>query len=251
MSLQSPLHGVRVLVTSGGQGIGRATVEHLLAAGATVAVHYFSSAVRPEDFSAPERVHCFQADLRQRAAAAGMVTAAVEALGGLDALVNNAGSLIGRRRAAEVEPAFWQDSVDLNVSSMMWVTQAALPALTAEAGSSIVNLASLAGRKGGHAGSLVYSTMKGAVLTWTRALATELGPQGVRVNALAPGLILGTSFHAKHTTDASARETIAGIPLGRAGNPDDIARAVGFFVAERHGFITGATLDLNGGVYGC
>jgi len=240
---------MRVLITSGGQGIGRATVEHLLAGGATVAVHYFSSQVEPRDFSSPERVFCFQADLRKREDAHAMVQAAVQALGGLDALVNNAGSLIGRRQAAEVEPDFWQDSVDLNVSSMMWVTQAALPSLVEAGRSSIVNLASLAGRKGGHGGSLVYSTMKGAVLTWTRALATELGPQGVRVNAVAPGLILGTSFHATHTTPESAAETVAGIPLGRAGNPDDVARTICFFVAERGGFITGATLDLNGGVY--
>jgi 3-oxoacyl-[acyl-carrier protein] reductase len=86
-------------------------------------------------------------------------------------------------------------------------------------------------------------------LTFTRALATELGPSGVRVNAVAPGLILGTSFHATHTTPENAQATIAEIPLRRAGEPEDVARAVVFLAGEWNGFITGATLDINGGVW--
>ena len=88
-----------------------------------------------------------------------------------------------------------------------------------------------------NAGSLVYSTAKGAILTFTRALANELGPQGVRVNAIAPGMILGTSFHNTHTTAESARATVAGIPLGRGGNADDVARAAAFLASEYDGFI--------------
>jgi 3-oxoacyl-[acyl-carrier protein] reductase len=103
---------------------------------------------------------------------------------------------------------------------------------------------------GGHAGSLAYSAAKGAVLTWTRSLARELGPRGIRVNAVAPGLILGTAFHNTHTTLESAAATIAAIPLGRAGTPADVARAVAFLASEGDGFISGATLDINGGVFG-
>jgi 3-oxoacyl-[acyl-carrier protein] reductase len=87
------------------------------------------------------------------------------------------------------------------------------------------------------------------VLTWTRALSVELGPKGIRVNAVAPGLILGTRFHATHTTEASAQETIRHIPVRRAGTPADVARAVVYLASEYDGFITGATLDINGGVY--
>ncbi|MBP9913314.1 MAG: SDR family oxidoreductase [Opitutaceae bacterium] len=108
----------------------------------------------------------------------------------------------------------------------------------------------MAGRKGRHPGSLAYATTKGAVLTWTRALANELAPQGTRVNAVAPGLILGTSFHNTHTTKESADRTIEGIPLKIGGKADDVARAVVFLASAYDGFITGATLDINGGVYG-
>jgi 3-oxoacyl-[acyl-carrier protein] reductase len=132
---------------------------------------------------------------------------------------------------------------------MMLVTRAAEPYLSKNTNSSIVNLASLAGRKGGHPGSLAYATSKGAILTFTRALATEYGAKGIRVNAVAPGLILGTLFHDTHTTKESAANTIAGIPIERAGNPDDVARAVLYLASEFDGFITGATLDINGGVY--
>ncbi|MEI8206068.1 MAG: SDR family oxidoreductase, partial [Kiritimatiellales bacterium] len=179
----------------------------------------------------------------------GLVRRAVEFLGGLDILINNAGALIARRRLDDVDSAFWRQVMDVNISSMMNVTRCALSALRAAGGASVVNMASLAGRKGGHPGSLAYSTAKGAVLTFTRALAAELGPDGIRVNAVAPGLILETNFHNTHTTKESAAATIAQIPLGRAGTPADVARAVVFLAGQFDGFITGATLDINGGVY--
>src|SRR4029077_8833885 len=116
-------------------------------------------------------------------------------------------------------------------------------------GASIINLSSIAGRRGGHPGSLAYATAKGAVLTFTRALSHEIAPVGIRVNAITPGLILGTAFHNTHTTPESAKATIAGIPLGRGGNADDVARAAVFLAGEYDGFITGATIDINGGVY--
>jgi 3-oxoacyl-[acyl-carrier protein] reductase len=129
------------------------------------------------------------------------------------------------------------------------VTREAFPYFNRTERSSIVNLASLAGRTGGHQGSLAYSATKGAVLTLSRSLAKELGPLGIRVNAVAPGLIEGTSFHAKHTTRESAMKTIANIPLGRSGCPEDVARAIVFLASEYDGFINGATLDINGGIY--
>ena len=173
-----------------------------------------------------QRALVLQADLRQEAEATELVKQATEFLGGLDVLINNAGSLVARRKLEEVDIEFWDEVIRINLTTMMFVTRAAVPALVKAGASSIVNVASLAGRKGGHGGSLVYSSAKGAVITWTRALAAELGPQGVRVNCVAPGLILGTRFHDTHTTKESADETVRGIPLGRGGTSEDIARPV-------------------------
>jgi len=254
------LLGKRALVTAGAQGIGLAISRQLLAAGCDVFVHYRSSAAAAGELAAEAKRHqrraaSATADLTETEECERLVARAVEFLGGLDILVNNAGSLIGRRSLLDADDDFWAETMSLNLGSVRRVTRAAVPHLARAAatggGASIVNLSSLAGRKGGHAGSLAYSTAKGAVLTFTRSLAGELGPQGIRVNALAPGLILGTSFHSTHTTADSARATIATIPLGRAGSAEEVARAAVFLAGEFDGFITGATLDVNGGVYGC
>lgn len=256
----SKLLGKRALITAGAQGIGLAISQHLLRAGCDLFVHYRSSvdaaqALAREAASLGRRCGIAAADLTETENCERLVADAVQFLGGLDILINNAGSLIARRSFAQADDEFWAETMSLNLGSTRRVTRAALPPLAAAAksagGASIVNLSSLAGRKGGHTGSLAYATSKGALLTFTRALATELGPQGIRVNALAPGFILGTSFHNTHTSPDAANATVATIPLGRGGNADDIARAAVFFASEFDGFITGATLDINGGVYAC
>lgn len=252
--MNNKLVGKNILITAGAQGIGESITKHFIDNGANVAIHYFSSddtANKLVDYatSKGQKAIAICGDLTKEADANTLVEKTVEALGGLDILINNAGSLVARKLLHELDADFWHKVMDINMTSMQLVTRAAAPFLTKNENSSIVNLASLAGRKGGHAGSLVYATSKGAILTYTRALASELGPQGTRVNAVAPGLILGTSFHDTHTTKESADKTISGIPIQKAGNPDDVARAVLYLASEYDGFITGATLDINGGVY--
>src|SRR5262245_9054346 len=212
------LKSKRALVTGGGQGLGEAIVRQLLEAGADVAIHYYSSesgaqALKTYGEGLGRRAEIYRADLTKETEATALVLKAAEFLGGLDVLVNNAGDLLQRRKLNEIDMAFWERTVAINLTSMIWVTQAATPIFLKAGQGSIVNLSSLAGRRGGHLGSLAYSAAKGAVLTWTRALAVELGPLGIRVNAVTPGLILGTRFHAVHTTEASAKKTIEGIPL--------------------------------------
>ena len=248
------LKGKNVLITAGAQGIGESITRHFIDSGANVAIHYFSSTDTADQLakyatSNGQKEITISGDLTKEVHAIAMVEKTIEALGGLDILINNAGSLVARKLLSEMETEFWHKVMDINLTSMMFVTRAASPYLAKNKNSSIVNLASLAGRKGGHPGSLAYSTSKGAILTFTRALSAELGPQGTRVNAVAPGLILGTSFHDTHTTKESAAATTAGIPILRAGNADDVARAVLYLASEYDGFIAGATLDINGGVY--
>jgi 3-oxoacyl-[acyl-carrier protein] reductase len=252
------LLGKRVLVTAGAQGIGFAISQHLLRAGCEVFVHFYTSAagaqlLAREATELGRRYENAMADLTQTEECERLVSDAVRFLGGLDILINNAGSMVARKPFAEAPDDLWSETMQLNIGSMRKVSRAALPHLADSAkvrgGASIVNLSSLAGRRGGGTGSLAYATAKGAVLAFTRGLATELGPLGIRVNALAPGLILGTKFHATHTPVESQQAAVATIPLARPGNADDVARAAVFLASEFDGFITGATLDVNGGVY--
>ncbi|WP_312980830.1 SDR family NAD(P)-dependent oxidoreductase [Atlantibacter sp.] len=249
------LTGKRVFITAAGQGIGYATAKALIEAGCDIYLHYFSDDSGVKNLtllagSLGQKAAYGQADLTKGEEAAACTGAAAAFLGGIDILVNNAGGLVGRKWLGEIEQPFWQKVIDVNMTTTFNVTQSALPYLKqASEGASIINLASLAGRSGGHSGSLVYSTTKGAILTWTRSLAAELGQFGIRVNAIAPGLILGTKFHNTHTTQASAEETVRAIPLGRAGNAEDVARVIKFLASEYDGFISGATIDINGGIY--
>ncbi|WP_297092645.1 SDR family NAD(P)-dependent oxidoreductase [uncultured Draconibacterium sp.] len=248
------LIGKNAFITGTSQGIGAAISKLLIEEGCNVCMHYFSSNEEPmrlkkiaEDNG--QKAICLQADLTNEQEAKKCISEAVKAMGTFDVLINNSGSLVKRSFVGDIEMDYWQKLIDINLTTMMLVTREIIPHLNSEEGSSIVNVASLAGRVGGHPGSLVYSMCKGAVLTWSRALAKEVAPQGIRVNSVAPGFIQGTAFHATHTTEESAKKTIEGIPLQRSGNPDDVARAVAFLASEYDGFITGETLDINGGVY--
>ncbi|PTY00281.1 oxidoreductase [Spartobacteria bacterium LR76] len=252
--MNAKLVGKKAIVTSGGQGIGKAISAELIRSGCDLAIHYFSSRDGAEELVAiakarGQRATAIQGDLTKEDDIKRVAKESANFLGGVDILVNNTGDLVARHPLQEVTEEFWQRVSAVNVTSALYMTRELVPFLVEAGGASVVNLSSLAGRKGGHSGSLVYSMCKGAILTMTRSLASELGPFGIRVNAVAPGLILETSFHSTHTTPQSAAETIRGIPLGRAGGPGDVARAVAFLASEYDGFITGATIDINGGVY--
>lgn len=254
------LQGKKVLVTGGANGLGGAISFELAKRGADIAVHWFQhrttqnteqdlAELRQKVKPFGVKIVDVSGDLTDEATVKNVVRSAAEGLGGLDILINNVGDIVGRQTLEGMETSFYQKVIDVNLKTTLLVTREALPYLFKANGAAIVNLASLAGRKGGHGGSLIYGTAKGAIITFTRSLSTEIGPKGVRVNCVAPGFIMGTYFHKTHTTDESARKTISEIPLGRAGCPEDIADAVAFLASQYDGFITGATLDINGGVY--
>lgn len=248
------LKGKNAFVTGTSQGIGAAIAETLIKTGCNICMHYFSSDAEPKKLQKiaeenNQKAICVQGDLTKEADVVKCVKDAVDFLGSFDILINNSGSLVKRSYIPEITLDYWKTVIDINLTTMMLVTRELLPYLSQKEGASIVNISSLAGRMGGHPGSLVYSTCKGAVLTWTRSLSKELAVRNIRVNAVAPGFIEGTRFHETHTTKESALKTISSIPLGRSGNPYDVARAVVFLASEYDGFITGETIDINGGVY--
>ncbi len=248
------LKGKNAFITGTSQGIGAAISDTLIKAGCNICMHYFSSDQEPKKLQKiaeenKQKVICIQGDLTKEAEVVKCVNDAVNYFGSFDILINNSGSLVKRSYIPEITLDYWRTVIDINLTTMMLVTKELLPYLNKKDGASIINVSSLAGRMGGHPGSLVYSTCKGAVLTWTRSLSRELAVYNIRVNAVAPGFIEGTRFHATHTTKESALKTIASIPLGRSGNPYDVARAVAFLASEYDGFITGETIDINGGVF--
>ncbi|HPB07697.1 MAG TPA: SDR family NAD(P)-dependent oxidoreductase, partial [Rectinema sp.] len=215
------LKGKKALVTGGASGIGRAISLELANMGAALIIHYHRSKESAESLAAQinssgGKAEVVQADLTEEAGVQALTDFVIERWDNLDVLVNNAGDLVGRHKLEEVQMDFYRKVVAVNLDSNVLVTRAMIPLLKKSGSASIVNLASLAGRKGGHGGSIIYSMTKGAILTLTRALSTELAPYGIRVNAVAPGFILGSAFHALHTSEESKQATIRDIPLKRA-----------------------------------
>ncbi|MEM8655163.1 MAG: 3-oxoacyl-ACP reductase family protein [Pseudomonadota bacterium] len=242
------LAGHTAIVTGGGRDIGLAAARKLAAEGAQVAINYYSSSAGAE--AAVEqikrdggRAFALQGDLTRPEDVEALVTRTVDTFGGIDVLVNNAGGLIARKTIAEMELDHWAAVMDLNLTSVFMVTKACLAHMKTGA---IVNIASQAARDGGGPGAVAYATSKGALVTMTRGLAKELGPD-IRVNALCPGMI-DTDFHNVHTADAARRAYEAAVPVRRQGTVEDTANLILFLACDDAAFITGANVDINGGM---
>jgi len=145
-----------------------------------------------------------------------------------------------------MDEAFWDNVLALNLKSVFLVTKAVVPLMPE--GSTIVNLASLAARDGGGGGALAYSAAKGAVLTLTRGLSKELAPKKIRVNCVSPGMI-DTTFHDTFTSPEVRKTVASRTSLGREGTPDDVANAVLFLASDASAYITGESIEINGGIY--
>lgn len=241
------LKGKTAIVTGGGRDIGAACAIRLAKAGARVAINYNASAEGAERTveeikAAGGEAFAMQGDLTSPEGVEALVSAAVERFGGLDILVNNTGGLIARKTVSEMPLEHWQAVMDLNLTSTFLMIKASLAHMSSGA---IVNIASQAGRDGGGPGAIAYATSKGAVMTMTRGLAKELGPD-IRVNALCPGMI-DTDFHNIHTKDEVRRNVAAATPLKREGSSADVADLVCFLASDEAAFMTGTNVDINGG----
>ncbi len=242
------LNNQTAIVTGAGRDIGRACALRLAAEGANVAISYHSSS-EGADSAVSEiaknggNAIAVQADLHNQADVDGLVKKTVDTFGGVDILVNNTGGLIARKTIAEMSLEHWNEVMSLNTTSTFLMVKACLPHMKK---GSIVNLASQAGRDGGGPGAVAYASSKGAVMTMTRGLAKELGPD-IRVNAICPGMI-DTDFHNVFTKPEVRTHVANASPVKREGVPDDVANLVYFLASDQSGFVTGANFDINGGM---
>lgn len=239
------------IVTGGSRDLGRAVSCQLAREGAKVVVNYIDQIEKAQETlemiqSEGGQAILVHGDMTKAADANNLVQKAREAFGEeVHILINVAGGLVARKKLVEMEEDFWDFLLALNLKSVFLMCKATVPFMPA--GSAIVNFSSLAARDGGGPGASAYATAKGAVMTYTRSLAKELGPQGIRVNSLAPGVI-NTSFHDIHS-NPQARENIANAtPLRREGTPQEVADLVAYLVSNESSFLTGNNIDINGGL---
>ena len=252
MKGEKSMEGKVAIVAGGSRDIGRAVSLALAGAGARVAVNYYNNAAAGEETvesisQAGGTAIAVAGDMTERQSVENLVAETRRAYGdSIDVLVNVVGGLVARKALPDMDEEFLEHVLRLNVTSTFLTTQCVVPHMAE--GGSIVNLASQAGRDGGGPGAAAYSTAKGAVMSLTRAMAKELGPAGIRVNCVCPGMI-DTTFHDTFTKDAVRANVAAATPLRREGNPQEVAELVAYLASSGAGFITGASVDINGGTF--
>ncbi|MBN9022351.1 MAG: glucose 1-dehydrogenase [Rhizobiales bacterium] len=247
------IKGSKVLVTGASKGIGKAVARAFAKEGAHVAIHFSASAadakaLADEIGAAGGKAVLVRGDLGQRGEAEKVVEEAAAKLGGLDTLVNNAGSLIRRAPFAEIDDALIDEVFDLNVRAVIHACQAAIPHLEKSGGGSIINVGSIAGSNGGGPGSAIYAGAKSFVHNVTRHLAVDLGARNIRVNTVSPGVI-DTPFHA--ATPPERMEAMRKmVPLGRIGTAEECAGVFLFLASPAlSGYISGQNIHVNGGQF--
>jgi 3-oxoacyl-[acyl-carrier protein] reductase len=245
------LTGKVALVTGASSGIGAATARIFAELGARVAFTYHNNEkgaeqVRGDIEKSGAKALVIKADVRQSKEVRSMIDRTAKDLGPIDILVNNAGSLVERQRIAQITDERWNEIMNLNLTSVMECCRIVAPSMAERKSGSIVNIVSIAGRNGGGPGALAYATAKGALITFTKGLARELAPQGVRVNGVSPGVI-DTPFHEVFSTPEMIRSFVTSIPMGRTGTSEECATAIAFLASNAASYITGETIEVNGG----
>ena len=245
------LTGKVALVTGASSGIGAATAAVFADLGAHVAIGYHrnqkgAEEVRAKIASAGAKVVAIQADVRNSAEIARMVKSVVEQLGPIDILVNNAGSLVARTSLAKLTEEALDEVIDLNLKSAALCSQAVTASMIERGTGAIINVVSIAGRNGGGPGAGPYAAAKGGLISFTKSMARELAPHGVRVNAVSPGVI-DTPFHEVFSTPEMMQNFVKAIPLGRVGMAMECATAIAFLASGAASYVVGETIEVNGG----
>jgi 3-oxoacyl-[acyl-carrier protein] reductase len=241
-----------VLVTGASTGIGAAVARAFGAEGSRVVVHYHASEAAARDVvaaiaAAGGEAHALRANATHPGQLVALVRATVERYGRLDVLVNNVGDLVRRCPIADSSEDLFDEVVNLNVRSVVTACRAAIPQFRAQGHGNIINTTSIAARNGGGPGSVLYASSKAFVSTFTRGLAKELAAENIRVNGVAPGVIV-TPLQARHTSAAQMESFRAAVPMGRLGRAEECAGAYLYLASDAlSGYVTGQILEVNGG----
>ena len=241
--------GRTVVITAAASGIGLAAAARFSREGANLALCDLRGeelAARAGEFGLPpERLICRTVDMREKEQVEALVAAAVASFGRIDGLINNVGG--GRRgRVQDLADSDWRDVMALSLDSVFLASRAAMPHLVATRGA-IVNVASISGLAG-DGGNLAYNAAKGAVVNMTRGMAVDAGPDGVRVNAVCPGLTATPMTERMRASEAGMAQYRDRIPLARAGEPDEIASAIAFLASDDASYVSGVCLAVDGGL---
>jgi 3-oxoacyl-[acyl-carrier protein] reductase len=240
------------LVTGASSGIGAAAAIQLAASGAKVAVNYFHNENGAKETvaaiaAAGGAAIALRADVRNSAECHSLLDAAVRHFGPLDILINNAGSLVERQRLLDLTEERWDEVLDLNLKSAYICSRIAAASMIERKSGVIVNVSSIAGHNGGGPGAIHYAAAKAGLFGFTKAIAKELAPHGIRVNCVSPGVI-ATPFHEQFSTPEAMRSFVAAVPMGRAGTPHDVANVIVFLCSNEASYLCGETIEINGGM---
>jgi 3-oxoacyl-[acyl-carrier protein] reductase len=251
MASYPDLAGKVALVTGASSGIGAATARLLAAQGARVAIGFHKNRQGALDVlgsiaSAGGTAVAAVGDFRKTREIDSVVEQVVREFGPIDILVNNAGSLVKRMPIRNVSEEMWDDIIALNLKSAVFASKAVAPSMIERRTGAIVNVVSIAGHNGGGPGAGAYATAKAGLTAFTKSLAKELAPHGVRVNAVSPGVI-DTPFHEVFSTPEMIAGFVKTIPLGRVGTPKECANVIAFLASNAASYVVGETIEVNGG----
>ncbi|MFH5182979.1 SDR family NAD(P)-dependent oxidoreductase [Paenibacillus sp. TAB 01] len=253
--MNTQLTGKIALVTGSNAGIGRGIALLLAANGAKVGVTYLNNKEQGEETvslirQAGGQAELFHADVTDVEQIDRLVNDVEKAFDGtVDILVNNAGHMVKRVPTAEMTEEMYDKVLNVNFKSTVFMCKRVLPGMKAKGAGRIVNMSSVAAHNGGGPGSGIYAASKAAVSAYSKNLAKEVAGSGITVNMVSPGFIGQTAFHATFTTDEGRKATVNGIPLQREGTPDDVAGAVLYLVSDLAAYLTGETIEINGGMF--